>query len=119
MYKKQLGRRNLTEEQRTYMIGKMYEARKKTLGGDRKSNPQNAVLKAQGFKSTSEMVGKELGVSSDTIERSEQMVDGIERAAAIATDLNIGKSTVKRAEKFVKGVDAIRSVNPAAADNGK
>lgn len=35
MYKNQLGRRNLTDEQRTYMIGKMYEARKKSNGGNR------------------------------------------------------------------------------------
>ena len=30
MYRKQLGRRNLTEPQKAYMIGKMYEARKNT-----------------------------------------------------------------------------------------
>ena len=33
MCKKQLGRRNLTDEQRTVLIGKMYEARKKSVGG--------------------------------------------------------------------------------------
>lgn len=33
MYRNQLGRRNLTDEQRTYMIGKMYEVRKKSSGG--------------------------------------------------------------------------------------
>lgn len=49
MYRNQLGRRNLTDEQRTYMIGKMYEARKRSQGGDRRSedfsNGQNVHLK--------------------------------------------------------------------------
>ncbi len=37
MYKNQLGRRNLTDEQRTMLIGKMYEARKNAQGGDRRT----------------------------------------------------------------------------------
>ena len=32
MYKNQLGRRNLTDEQRHYLLGKMYEARKHAVG---------------------------------------------------------------------------------------
>lgn len=34
MYKNQLGRRNLTAEQRIYLIGKLYEARKYSHGGE-------------------------------------------------------------------------------------
>lgn len=91
MYKNQLGRRNLTDEQRTYMIGKMYEARKNTHGGDRKSSAQNEHLNGR----KSEQIARELGVSHET---------------------------VKRSEKFSKGVDALRDVSPDAADkvlNGK
>ena len=49
MYRNQLGRRNLTDEQRTVLIGKMYEARKNTHGGDRRSeefsSAQNGHMK--------------------------------------------------------------------------
>lgn len=86
MYKKQLGRRNLTEEQKTYMIGKMYEARKNSQGGDRKSSAQNEHLK----------IGR--------------------TAEAIAQEVGVGKETVKRSEKFAKGVDALRKSNEEAAD---
>jgi hypothetical protein len=65
MYKNQLGRRNLTEAQRTYLVGKMYEARKKSYGGDRKSSMQNANLKSNNGRMirTDETVAKELGIN--------------------------------------------------------
>ena len=94
MYKKQLGRRNLTEEQKSYMVGKMYEARKRSQGGDRRSeefsNGQNVHLKdrREVKDGTAGEIGKEIGV------------DG---------------RTVRRAEKFAKGIDALRENNPEAA----
>lgn len=55
--KNQLGRRNLTDAQKTYLIGRQYEAQKMTVGGDRQSKAQNGPLKnAQ----TSELVAKEV-----------------------------------------------------------
>ena len=101
MYKNQLGRRNLTDEQRTYMIGKMYEARKKSNGGNRgnqyakTADSQNANLANARTPRTDEIIGKELGVNH---------------------------STVIRSEKFSKGIDTLRKVSPEAADkvlNGK
>lgn len=94
MYKKQLGRRNLTEEQKSYMVGKMYEARKRSQGGDRRSeefsNGQNVHLKdrREVKDGTAGEIGKEIGV------------DG---------------RTVRRAEKFAKGIDTLRENNPEAA----
>ena len=95
MYKNQLGRRNLTDEQRTYTIGKMYEARKNTQGGNR-GNQYKKMASAQ----NGHMADR------NTNRVSEQ----------IARDLGVGKETVKRAEKFAKGVDTLREVNPEAAD---
>ena len=101
MYKNQLGRRNLTDEQRTYTIGKMYEARKNSHGGDRRSDEisttQNGRLKT-----------------------ATEIKQGV--AGEIARELRMGNNTVIRAEKFAKGVDAIREVSPEAAEkvlNGK
>lgn len=92
MYRKQLGRRNLTDEQKTYMVGKMYEARKNTRGGNRRSegfsNPQNGEMKKKAH-GTAAIIAKELGISKNTVERS---------------------------EKFSKGVDAVKAESPEAAE---
>lgn len=86
MYKKQLGRRNLTDEQKTYLLGKLYEARKNTQGGDRKSSRQNDDLK------------------------------GMRTKDIIAIEVGVGSKTVERAEKFSKGVDALKEVSEEAAE---
>lgn len=84
--KNQLGRRNLTDAQKTYLIGRQYEAQKMTVGGDRKSKAQNGPL-----------------IKGDTAE-------------TIAREHNIGRNTVKRAEKFVKGVDAAEKIDNGARE---
>lgn len=95
MYRKQLGRRNLTTEQKTYMIGKMYEARKRLQGGDRRSeefsNGQNVHLKDR-----------------------REIKDGT--AGEIGNEVGMNARSVRRAEKYAKGVDKIREVDPETAD---
>lgn len=96
MYKNQLGRRNLTDEQRAYTIGKMYEARKKSVGAPiananaRKQLPQSGAIDSE---------PKDYGT-----------------AAAIAREIGVGRNTVDRAGKFAKGIDTLRDVSPDAAD---
>ena len=96
MYRKQLGRRNLTEEQRDYMMGKMYEARKRSSGGQ-KGN-----------------INAKRGV------QNEHLVSGIKwkdkTAGEIGSELGVSASTIRRAEKFSKGVDALKEVSPDAAE---
>lgn len=99
MYKKQLGRRNLTDEQKDYLLGKMYEARKKAHGGSGANRYTKAVQMAQNGQSVKTTDKETHGVSGE-----------------IAIEMNIGRNTVRRAEKFAKGVDAIRAVSPAAAE---
>lgn len=108
MYKNQLGRRNLTDEQRTYTIGKMYEARKKTSGGTGAN--QYTSAKVQDAQN-----GQAAKVA--TTDKEKHGVSG-----ELAKELNVGRNTVRRAEHFAKGVDALREVSPAAAEkvlNGK
>lgn len=88
MYRKQLGRRNLTDEQRTLLIGQMYEARKNGHGGDRKSSIQNGNL-IEPHGRIGEQIAKELG---------------------------IGNGTVLRAGKFKSGFDKLNEVSPDAAN---
>ncbi|NLU24443.1 MAG: hypothetical protein GXW99_06985 [Clostridiales bacterium] len=78
----------LTDEQKTYLIGKEYEAQKKTVGGDRgterdaKSGKFTAIHQKGGERD------KDYGTS------------GI-----VAKAHGIGKSSVERAERFSKGLD--------------
>lgn len=89
--KNQLGRRNITNEQRLRLIGQMQENRKKSVG-EHKGNQYSEKM--------------ELG-QNEPIPKS--------TAAQIAEEVGVSESTVKRAEKFSKGIDAIQSVSPEAA----
>jgi N6-adenosine-specific RNA methylase IME4 len=91
----QLGRRNLTEEQKAYLRGKRYENEKLRHGGDRKkeSNPQNEDLK------TSEKLAAEYNVSKATIERDADFAKGVDLLPEERrTDVLSGKSELKKQE---------------------
>ena len=90
--KNQLGRRNLTKEQKKYLIGKQYEAEKASHGGDRKSSE---------VKSSSQFGN--LISSEKTCER-------------IASENGISKNTVLRAEAFSKAVDIADEIEPGIRD---
>lgn len=90
MYRKQLGRRNLTENQRTYLMGKLNEAKKNT----------------NRFKGNQYTSG---GCQNDT-NQSGRIAD------AIANEFGVGRRTVNRAAEFAKGLDAIADVSKEAAD---
>lgn len=87
MYRKQLGRRNLTDEQREVIIANLHESRKMSRGGDRKS-PGFSKDQVGPLKST---------------------------AQSIADELGIGVTSVKRAVQFSKGIDALKEVSQEAA----
>ena len=80
--KNQLGRRNLTPEQRKYLIGKQYEAEKQSNGGDRKSSAKKSV------RQNDQLIGKK------------------HTRLRIADENNVNESFVRRAESFANGVDA-------------
>lgn len=93
MYKKQLGRRNLTDEQKSYLRGKLYEARKHSV--------TNATGKNQ--------------YSKEVSAQSEHQPNRV--SEQIAKEQGVGKETIKRDEKFAKGIDAIREESPETADS--
>mgnify|MGYP005959648875 CR=1 FL=1 len=91
--KNQLGRRNLTPEQKKYLIGKQYEAEKMKLGGDHGNSRSS-----NGTFSPNSQNG-DLGNSRTTCKK-------------IAAENGISKNTVLRAEQFSKGVDAAEEAVP-------
>lgn len=86
--KNQLGRRNLTFQQKKYLIGKQYESEKASHGGDRKSSE---------VKSSSQ-VGN-LIPTEKTCDR-------------IANEYGISRNSVLRAETFSKAVDIADGIEP-------
>lgn len=125
MCKNQLGRRNLTDEQKTYLIGKQYEAQKMSTGGDRKSKEfsraQNEHM-VSGPNKTSEMLAKEIGVSRETVKRSEHFAKGLDAAEAVSPgirdavlsgEVKVPKSTIAKIrnlpeEKQKEAAEAIK-----------
>ena len=91
--KNQLGRRNLTFQQKKYLIGKQYESEKATHGGSR-----NVLHDENGRFTTSSQVGN-LRTDTKTCER-------------IANENGISKNSVLRAEAFSKAVDIADEIDP-------
>lgn len=108
MCKNQLGRRNLTDVQMTILRGKMYEARKKSIGnkGSRDENGRFQLDQndpnGERNKSTAETIAKELGVSEPTIKRSEQFAKGFDAIQredpALASEILSGKKNVNKGD---------------------
>lgn len=90
----QLGRRNLTPQQKKYLIGQRYEAEKQM--GSFRGN-QYALADKSGCS--------QFG-NNQKSERSERTCE------RIARENNISKNSVIRAEHFAKGVDAADEVKP-------
>lgn len=93
----QLGRRNLTDERKTYLIGKQLEAQKLTVGNTTSQRDKDGHY----------------------TQLHQNDVDGKKRygtAARIAEEHGLGEQTVVRAEKFAKGVDEVEAISPGAKD---
>ncbi len=91
--KNQLGRRNLTPEQKKYLIGKQYESEKASHGGDRGlEHDENGYFTASSQIGNSRCQGK-------TCEK-------------IASENGISKNSVLRAEAYAKAVDIADEIEP-------
>lgn len=77
----QLGRRNLTPEQRKFLAGKRYKNEKNTHGGDRRSEEarssgQNDHLKKR--ETVRARIAREMGTSESYIQRAAQFARGLD-----------------------------------------
>ena len=86
--KNQLGRRNLTPQQKKYLIGERYDAEKKAHGGDRKSEQVKSTV------------------------QNEPLISSHMTRAQIAEDTKTSESYVMRADLYAKGVNAAEEVLP-------
>ena len=83
--KNQLGRRNLTPEQRRYLVGKQYEAEKRAHGGSRKMEEEQPSCHGDNLTSqpkTCERIAQENGVNWRSVIRSEKFARNVDAAEA-------------------------------------
>ena len=113
----QLGRRNLTDEQKKYLIGKQYEAEKAARGENSRGQPrdktgkfhrnvQNEHYGSQVPATTREKVAKENNVTGSFVHRADQFTRGLDAADAIIPGIRneILSGTLKVPEKSVTAV---------------
>lgn len=86
----QLGRRNLTPNNKKYLIGKKYDAEKMAHGGDHKSEEQKSTDKKYPLKNNSSHYSR----------------------IKIAEETGTSEGYVQKAHEFAKGVDAADDVVP-------
>ena len=113
----QLGRRNLTDEQKKYLIGKQYEAEKAARGESSRGQPrdktgkfhrnvQNEHYGPQAPSTTREKVAKENNVTGSFVHRADQFTRGLDAADAIIPGIRneILSGTLKVPEKSVTAI---------------
>ena len=103
--KNQLGRRNLSPQQKKYLIGQRYKAEKQIHGGDRKSEQAKSSSQNGNLISplkTCERIAEETNTSKNYVIRAEHFSDGIDAAEevlpGIKNDLLLGKYKPKEAD---------------------
>ena len=105
--KNQLGRRNLTKEQKKYLIGKQYEAEKASHGGDRGNQYTNLascqIDNLPNKEKTCERIAKENGISSRSVCRAEAFSKAVDIADEIEPGIRdeILAGKIKPTEKDV------------------
>ena len=105
--KNQLGRRNLTKEQKKYLIGKQYEAEKASQGGDRGNQYTNLASCQIGNlpkeRKTCERIAEENGISSRSVCRAEAFSKAVDIADAVEPGIRdeILAGKIKPTEKDV------------------
>ncbi len=106
MCRNQLGRRNITDEQKTALIGEAYKAQKLTQGNHAQRGTNGKYLSAQNGhlgEKTAEIVAKNFGVGRETVKRAEHFIDGLGEAekvspgireAILSGEVNVPKTVI-------------------------
>jgi phage N-6-adenine-methyltransferase len=93
----QLGRRNITQEQRAYLIGKRYQGEKKQGARTDLTSEQNVPK-----LNTAEKIGEQHGISHMAVKRNEKFADGVDKIAEVYPEMKQeilqGKSDFSKGE---------------------
>lgn len=107
----QLGRRNLTDEQKTYLIGKQYEAQKQSesFHGNQYSKPAGGQNVSHQPTKTRDIIAREHGVSSKSVARAEKFAHGIDTAEKLSPGFKdaILRGEVKAPKKVIASISSM------------
>ena len=98
----QLGRRNITREQRDYLLGLRYRQEKKNVGEHKGNQYTNKVEIGQNvpIPPTAQAIAEQQGVSEKTVKRAEKFADGLDKIAHARPEMKDqilqGKSDFKK-----------------------
>lgn len=127
MCRNQLGRRNLTDEQRSYLRGRQYEAEKMSQGGTGANqyvntqtgqNVQSAPkTRREQQDGTAGRIGKENGVDGRTIRRDADFANGLDAAEAASPGIKeaILSGEVKAPKSVIARIRSIPKEERSAA----
>lgn len=101
MCRNQLGKRNMTEAQKDYTLGKLYEARKNVHGGIREQPREHGRF-------TASIQSGDLRSKEETLKRRTEY--------KIAQEQGVGRGTVMRAAQFSKALDETDELVPGFRD---
>ena len=117
--KNQIGKRNVTEEQRVNLIGRLYSIRKKGHGGEREGagrKPEGYVIESSGEAlhlnnepRTDEVVAKEVGVGSVTVRKYFQRYE-VKQEIAEKTSPAVVLEVVRQPDKVTTAHLAVLNV---------
>jgi hypothetical protein len=91
----QLGRRNLTDEQRAVVMGRLYKTVK-----------QNPILNLKQFQTD----------NGDRVDKLSTRSGSAATTRAIAKQIGVNEKTVRNSEKFAEAVEALQKISPQAAE---
>ena len=115
MCSNQLGRRNVTDAQRTYLLGKLYEARKNTKGAQAgnsnasKQTPEKQEVVSPKSTQTSYIIAKEHGIGHATVEEAGEYAKGLDaaeevsggfRSKILAGEIKASKTSIRELRKL-------------------
>lgn len=124
MCRNQLGRRNITDEQRTYLIGEAYRAQKMTQGaadGFRGNQHEKVVKHQNGVlpkdTRTAKVIAKKFGVGSSTVDRASQFVESLDAAETVSAGFKeaVLTGTVKAPKNVIQEIRNIPEAQRSAA----
>lgn len=109
----QLGRRNLTPEQKLYLIGKKYKEEKKQVGAQEgNKNAQKQREQNVPFEDTADRIADQYKVSHMTVKRAEKFAEAVDKIAETAGQEVKQKILSREIDLTQKEVVALAQIGP-------
>ena len=135
MCRNQLGRRNITDEQKTALIGEAYKAQKMTQGTNnqyvqaKREKDQNGPFQKK-FDNTAQKIANDFSVGEQTVKRAERFLDGLNEADKVSPGIKeaVLSGTLKAPKSIISEIrnapekkkrEAVKAIKTGDTDTAK